>query len=521
MKASPFSRRDLETAKKRNLSEQDLMDQYEKLIKGTVYITLEAAATCKNGIEQIKEGEEAELIGLFDDAKSAGRITKFIPASGAATRMFKWPLAVLKMRKDLSLFELLKDNKAWEAVSATYNLIKNIKKFVFYDDLVTVFNGEDKLKEALENGENEQILKKLLFKEGLNYSDTPKGLIPFHKYDSGNVTAFAEQLAEGFYLCADKDNKIRIHFTVNPRHLDAVKEYIESFIKKHYEGQYDFMISYSAQKLSTDTIAVDEKRKPEEDGNGELLFRPGGHGALIKNVEDLDADICFIKNIDNVLPEYRVEVHHRYKKLLAGYLIKKESEVHKVLRDLSGSPSEHTVEKATKLAETLPGVSIDPEFDKMDFEQKKNHLMDLLNRPIRVCGMVKNEGEPGGGPFWVKRPDGTPSLQIVEKAQIDTSNPSQKEIMKSSTHFNPVDLVCSLRDYKGRAFKLDHYIDHDTSFISEKSSNGKTLWALEHPGLWNGAMANWLTLFVEVPLETFNPVKTFLDLLRPAHQPDS
>jgi len=319
-----------------------------------------------------------------------------------------------------------------------------------------------------------------------------------------------------------KNNNAFVHFTVSPEHLEKFNEQVKGVMKiyeKKFNIKYD--ISFSVQKSSTDTIAVDIENNPFREDDGEILFRPGGHGALIENLNDLDGNLVFIKNIDNVVPDRLKTETTIYKKTIGGILLKLQSQVFKYLKELDKTEKdENIINKISEFAQNELNINISPGFYKMSFNDRKDFLYRHLNRPIRVCGMVKNEGEPGGGPFSVKNSKGEVSLQIVESSQVDQNNPEQKEILLSSTHFNPVDLVCGIKNYKGEPFDLHKYIDQETGFISIKSKNGKNLKAQELPGLWNGAMANWITIFVEVPIITFNPVKTVNDLLRPQHQPD-
>jgi hypothetical protein len=313
---------------------------------------------------------------------------------------------------------------------------------------------------------------------------------------------------------------VNVHLTVSPEHLSSFKDLI-AYVQPYYESMFgvSYNVSFSVQKPSTDTIAVDMNNKPFREKDGSLVFRPGGHGALIENLNDLDCDLVFIKNIDNIVPDRLKSETYRYKKILGGLLLQLQGKAFNLLKSLDKKPlSEDIIDEAVMFCEKQIDINLPSNFYYWLDSKKVAFLHEMLNRPIRVCGMVKNEGEPGGGPFWVKNAQDEVSLQIVESSQIDTGNPEQKKIFASSTHFNPVDLVCSLKNYKGEKFDLHHYIDHNTGFISVKSKDGKQLKALELPGLWNGAMAKWITVFVEVPIITFNPVKTVNDLLREQHQ---
>jgi hypothetical protein len=365
------------------------------------------------------------------------------------------------------------------------------------------------------------ILKAILGEDGLDYGSKPKGLLKFHKYGaSDRRTSFEEHLREAVRYCVNRKGEVKIHMTVSPDHLDGFQTESARVIPKiEKETGFQIDLSFSFQKPETDTIAVDLSNEPFRKEDGTILFRPGGHGALIRNLDTLNSDILIISNIDNVAPDRSKETRVKYKQILAGVLLEVQSKVFYFLNELI------TREKLEKtrmdnmvayLHERL-GIAIPDKLESWDTPELKSWLIDTMNRPIRVCGMVINEGEPGGGPFYVKSESGEVTLQIVESSQIDLENPDKQKLVNQSTHFNPVDLVCGTRDYKGDKFNLTRYVDPDTGFISEKSVSGASLKALELPGLWNGAMSRWLTLFVEVPVETFSPVKTVFDLMRKEH----
>ena len=358
-----------------------------------------------------------------------------------------------------------------------------------------------------------------MLEKGLNYSSLPKGLLKFHTYDQWNRTSVEEHLVEGAMYAKNSDGKVNIHFTVSPEHLKLFTELIQ-LVSKEYEKKFDIIynITFSIQKPSTDTIAVDDRNEPFLNSDGNLLFRPGGHGALLENLNDLNADVIFIKNIDNVVPDRIKNQTVTYKKALAGLLLKVQQQTFTYLKKLESGFDEKLISEIIPYIETKLGYHFSESLSDLSLLQKKNLLIDILNRPIRVCGMVKNEGEPGGGPYWVKSDEGSSSLQILESSQFNLKDHAQNEIFKKATHFNPVDLVITMRNYKGEKFNLLQYRDPETGFISIKSKDGKALKALELPGLWNGSMAFWNTIFVEVPMITFNPVKTINDLLRKEHQ---
>jgi hypothetical protein len=377
-------------------------------------------------------------------------------------------------------------------------------------------NGLD-IENLLNEYQYHTVVGYLIGEKGLNYGNLPKGLIKFHKYGKIARTPVEEHMVEGADYAKYQDGKINIHFTVSPEHDEKFRSHVErmtSCYENHLDGQY--YLSYSEQNPATDTVAVDHDNQPFRTSDGSILFRPAGHGALLENLNELDADIIFIKNIDNVVPDRLKEPTALYKKVIGGVLLHYQQKIFSYLslfeKEEELSPS--LMEEIDEFLEKEIGVE-KSEGSEMD---AKEYYIKKLNRPIRVCGMVKNEGEPGGGPFWARSQDGTVSLQIAESAQVDMNNEEQKKILNSSTHFNPVDLVIGTRDYKGHKFDLKKFVDPMTGFISKKSQEGRELKALELPGLWNGSMSDWNTFFVEVPIETFNPVKIINDLLRDEHR---
>ena len=492
------------------------IDSFEK---GTRYQYLAKPCTLGDGVESVGD-RLGELADIYDNASKKRKIVKFVPASGAASRMFKDLHSVLTRGGGLTRDELCRgaeDGSEEDASALTF--ADNIKRFAFYQELSSSLSGEGfDIEELLEEGNLKEIISHTLHSPGLNYSHLPKGIIKFHLYGDYARTAFEEHLVEAACYSHGADEKSRVHFTVSPEHKETVQSLI-SRTKALYEQGGEIEVTYSVQKPSTDTIAVDLDNRPFIHSDGKVLFRPGGHGALIENLNELECELVFIKNIDNVVPDRIKADTYSYKKALGGYLIELEEKVFSLLRELDERYSKDAVSEALgELADM--GLLIElPEYltDATETERAM-YVRARLMSPIRVCGVVRNEGEPGGGPFWVRGIDGSLSKQIVESSQVDMQDGSQKAAWQSSTHFNPVDLVCSLRDYKGNKFDLNQYIDTDSGFISHKSSGGRELKALELPGLWNGAMAYWNTVFVEVPLITFNPVKTVLDFLRPEHQ---
>ncbi|HSV87434.1 MAG TPA: DUF4301 family protein [Bacteroidales bacterium] len=506
---------DLRQLNERGIGPETIEAQLTLFRKGIPPVRLSRPASPGDGVILLAREEAIEYAALFRKVAPARDLFKFVPASGVASRMFMEPVLWYNELKGGATFsELINKN---EAARQFYEEFKN---FAFWDDLTQALDMAGlNVNQLYGKGDFLTLLDYLLNDIGLGYSSKPKGLIPFHKYVEYCRTALEEHLIEGAYYARDASGMVKIHFTVSPEHLAD----FENLIKKkapYYENEFGvkYRVTFSLQKPSTDTVAVDLNNELYREADGRLLFRPGGHGALIANLNDLDCDLVFIKNIDNVVPDHKKQETYLYKKALGGLLLKVQQEVFEWLNIIENCPfDDDTCSKVYDFA--LKNLNLDPDGIKGNLEECRKSLFNFLNRPIRVCGMVKNLGEPGGGPFWVKDPvSGQNTLQIIEAAQINMQEPAQKAIFSVSTHFNPVDLVCSLKDFRGRKFNLMSYIDTQTGFISQKTKNGETIKALELPGLWNGAMASWITLFVEVPLITFNPVKTVSDLLRPEHR---
>jgi hypothetical protein len=510
-----FTPKDYDQLKDLGITEEIAEQQIENFKKRFPYLDIIKPAVVGDGIIRLECSEVDDLVDLFKSYE--GSIKKFVPASGAATRMFKHLYEFIEeyQKKQDECF----DDKGFNSI---WNFFENIKKFPFYYDLrkeleKNLYSLDDLIREK----DFSTILKALLEPYALNYGNLPKGLIKFHTYPDGTRTAFEEQLVEGAQYCRMPNNTVYIHFTVSPEHKKGFEMLSKACIKLYEEAHgVKFIIEYSEQKKSTDTIAVDSDNNPFRDTNGNLILRPGGHGALIENLNDLEGEIIFIKNIDNVVPDSLKPQTVLYKKALAGLLISYQSLIFDYLNQLQENENLPLDFLNEILDFTIEELCITPpmKLDREDSNSLRSYLLNKLNRPIRVCGMVKNVGEPGGGPFWAKNPDGSISLQIVESSQIDLENTEKKAIFDSSTHFNPVDLICGITDVEGEKFDLLKFRDSETGFISIKSKDGKKLKAQELPGLWNGAMSDWNTIFVEVPLITFNPVKTVNDLLRDQHQ---
>lgn len=500
---------DLNLLQQKGISEEAVNAQIKRFETGFPFLRLQCAATPGDGINVLDEDVQNEAIERWDEyLADGGDVTKMVPASGAASRMFK------------TLFTFA-DGDADEAAGAVKEVLDNISKFAFYDDLnekLRELHGKT-AEELIAEGRNRDVIAGIIKPEGLNYGNLPKGLLKFHHYgQDDDRTPVEEQLMEGIQTAADKAGNVKVHFTVSPDHRAKFEEKLSQTIPAlESNSGKKISVSLSEQKSSTDTIAVNPDNTPFRE-DGKLVFRPGGHGALIENLNDLDSTVVFIKNIDNVVPDCNREATIRYKKVLGGYLIMLHDQIADILNRIDNEKLD-----AGDIAEILDfmyeSLSISlPEEEDMDNAKLLEFIKGKLNRPLRVCGMVKNEGEPGGGPYIAFNADGSASPQILESNQIDMSNPEYVDMMKEATHFNPVDLVCYIKNPEGQKYDLPKHVDPSTGFISSKSLHGRELKALELPGLWNGAMSDWTTVFVEVPIATFNPVKTVNDLLRPMHQ---
>lgn len=504
-----LSQQDLQQIKEKGISEEKLNGQLESFKTGFPFLKLEAAASIGHGIVAPSAEERDAYIKAWEDYKAQDKeIVKFVPASGAASRMFKDMFAFLDADYDVPTTDFEK----------TY--FENIKKFAFREALCDKCKANEgkKIMQLIGEGNYKAVVANMLKENGLNYGQLPKGLLLFHDYEDGARTPMEEHLVEAA-LYASSNGKANVHFTVSHDHLALFKAKVAEKVKK-YEDKFGvkYNISFSEQKPSTDTVAANADNTPFRNADGSMLFRPGGHGALIENLNEIDADVIFIKNIDNVVPDRLKDETVTYKQLIAGVLVTLQKKAFEYLRKLDSGEYTHD-----DLEEIIRFVQRDlccrkPDIKELEDADLVIYLREKLNRPMRVCGMVKNVGEPGGGPFLTYNQDGTVSLQILESSQIDKTNVEYNRMFTEGTHFNPVDLVCAVKDYKGKAFDLPEFVDKTTGFISSKSKSGKELKALELPGLWNGAMSNWNTIFVEVPLATFNPVKTVNDLLRDQHQ---
>jgi len=506
-----FTEKNLQQINSHGLSEAKIKNQLEIFKNGIPFAQVVEPASADKGIEVFSEKERQHFATIFETEKDKLDLLKFVPASGAATRMFKFLHQFLEYyyfeENDIDKFLQKEENKNLKI------FFDSIDQFAFSTLVKEKLNEKYADFENFEKGKKYYFfVKEMLEENGLNFSNTPKGLVPFHKYPEKYVTAFGEQLYEAAFYAAT-NGKANLHFTVSAEHEEKFKKRYEE-IQETVENMtgVTFDISYSYQKNETDTIAATPENEPFLDENGDLVFRPSGHGALLENLNDVDADVIFIKNIDNVVSENYVETIAFHKKVLAGILVSLQEKIFEFVKEIhSGNPSEEILKNASEF--------ISAELKIQNIPAEKETVLNILERPIRVCGVVENTGAPGGGPFLIKNKDGNLSYQIVEMSQIDLNNKEQKQLVEKATHFNPVDLVCGVRNYKGEKYNLLEFSDPDAGFISQKSYQGKPIKALELPGLWNGAMANWNTVFVEVPLITFNPVKTVNDLLNEVHQP--
>lgn len=504
-----FTLQDLEQLREKDISEDQLSKQLGAFNNGFPFLQIVAPASHYKGIMKVSGEEQEKYLKNWQDYLNGDKsVAKFVPASGAASRMFKDLYAFLDADYDVPSTEFEK------------TFFSNLSKFAFatsLDEKCVELYGKDAAA-LCEEGRYKDVVAALLDKKGLDYGNLPKGLLLFHSYPEGNRTAVGEHLHEGALYARRADGRVKVHFTVSPEHKELF-ELLVAARKMSYEIKLgvNFAVSYSIQKPSTDTLAVDMHNQPFREEDGSLLFRPGGHGALIENLNDINSDIIFIKNIDNVVPDRLKEEDANYKKLLAGILVTMQQRAFSYLEKLdSGEVSFGELKEMLAFTENELCITHSEVFESKD--ELKAYLKRKLDRPYRVCGMVKNQGEPGGGPFITVNSDGTASLQILESSQINRKDSRAVEAFQNGSHFNPVDLVCGVKNYKGNKYNLTDFVDPNTGFISQKSKNGKPLKALELPGLWNGAMSDWNSIFVEVPISTFNPVKTVNDLLRPEHQ---
>lgn len=518
-----LTEQDLKQLSDIGISKSAFEQQLARFEKGFPYLSIVRSADEENGIQVLTEERKGELLRTWERTLNdpAISVVKFVPASGAASRMFK---------------ELYQYLDGADPSAQVQEVLDHLSDFAFYDALnraCMLHEGGRTVPKLIERGEGRTVIRHLLNDSGLDYGHLPKALILFHKYSTAPRTAAEEHLAEGAKYADTCRGRVQVHYTLSPEHIKPFETMLSrrrGEIEETFTTVFD--VTYSTQKASTDTVAVDMSNQPLRDEEGKLVFRPGGHGALIENLNDINADVIFIKNIDNVVPDFKRTDTIIYKKVLGGYVVELRDRVYKYMVELQDPRRvseglicevQDFLRQAFSIeTETLERNSMDDIIGEMEHAQRKDkvvrELRGLLNRPIRVCGMVRNEGEPGGGPYIVRDDKGITSLQILESTQIDMDDPQARAAFENGRYFNPVDLVCCTKDFRGNNFDLRLFVDPETGFISHKSSGGKELKALERPGLWNGAMSRWNTAFVEVPASTFNPVKTVNDLLRPAHR---
>lgn len=488
---------DIETLSSRGISVEEFKELVNLVAHGNQMLKLEKPCTAGDGIVRLDASESHKYLELYESFSKSGSIVKFVPASGAASRMFR------------HLYHYSADNLNHDAEE----FILHFREFPFVGTLEKKLAAENiSLRQLVNDNEWQTIFSAILGSPGLGYADYPKGLVTFHKKDNLEISAFEEQLSESLLYARESEGKCRIHFTISPAHENLIRKSFEEILSRY---PFDpFEISFSFQSPSTDLPALTKDNQLARDSNNQIIFRPAGHGALLKNLGELKADIIFIKNIDNVTTQNQIKDTVFYKKTLAGMLVEVKNKVFELLNALDLGSAKALDEALEFIQQHFqPGAPIG-----MSREQMIQYARTRLDRPIRICGMVRNEGEPGGGPFWVKMLDGQISKQIVEKNQVATNELQQSRIVNNSTHFNPVDIVCSIKNRSGTNYDLNKFVDSSAGIISEKFEQGKVIKALELPGLWNGSMAMWNTIFVEVPVSTFNPVKTVNDLLRSGHQ---
>ena len=511
----PLSQQDHLALEQHGLSLSKFEAQLKQFQQGISPLCLVRPCHVEDGIIQLNSEHIEDYHKKFQIAHAQGRISKFIPASGAATRMFKNLLQFLE-KGSSSRDVVAKDSSLSESVIQSW---EQLHQFPFIEDLKHYFKITGMNFQSLhKNNQMKTVFQALLHFPGLGYANFPKALLPFHRYSDGIRTSLEEHVHEAMMYAPKGTNLIRTHLTVSAQFEEQVKAHIKRIQQKITQSGVKLEVTVSIQKPSTDTIALDSQGQPFRNDNGQLVFRPGGHGALLENLNDYRGDIVCISNIDNVAPDHLKASLIQWRMSMAGYLIALQETIFQHLKQLE-LPQPTIVEQAEAFVRDHLHSEFPQSEDGLDYGGKAQRLKQFLDRPIRVCGVVPNTGDPGGGPFWVQHSDGSLSRQIVEQSQADPQSESHQQLFASATHFNPVDIVCGVRNHQGNPFNLLSFRDPETSFISHKTYEGRPLTALEWPGLWNGGMAKWITIFVEVPRSTFNPVKTFLDWLRPNHQP--
>lgn len=512
----PFNERDLEQLREHGISPERATDCLDTFAEGVPHAVLDRPCTRGDGITVLADAEVERLCRRGEEAAREGRLTKFVPASGAASRMFQALSAARGRAGDTAA--TVGDFRDAPEYAALREFMARLDRFAFYPELeATLARRGERLRALRDAGRFGEILDCLLGPGAMGYGALPKGLVPFHRYADDCRTPVAEHLLEAGRYVRDRTGMVRVHFTVSPEHWAEVEDHVAAMCRRYEDRETSFDVTLSPQRPDTDTLAATLDNRPFREPDGSLALRPGGHGSLLANLNDLAADVVFIQNVDNVAVYAGAAV--RYRKALAGLLVELQARVFHYLERLHAGPPAALLDEAARFARDTLSVAPPESLAGAPADERVGFLRETLDRPLRVCGMVASAGEPGGGPFWVRAGGGACSLQIVESSQVDMEEPRQREVFAASTHFNPVDLVCGVRRSSGACFDLMRFRDPRSASISVKSSGARRFKALEHPGLWNGAMASWNTVFVEIPAQTFAPVKTVLDLLRPEHQP--
>lgn len=519
---APFSPRDLEDIRARGITPEEIKRQTDLLRAPPPPPVLDRPCTPEDGILTLKTDEASARIHLFDQAREEGRLSKFIPASGAATRMFKSLLAYRERHADVLRDVLEKESEQGDPdATEVLHFILGLPRFPFFDSLRALLQEKGiNPSTLLSEGRYGPWVDLLLGKTGMDMASVPKALFPFHRVGSGVRTALEEHLIESVDSLRDGEGLCRLHFTVSDEHRERFdRELKDVLLRLEKTSRCRFQVASSVQKPSTDTVALDGDQRLARRKDGGILFRPGGHGALLENLNEAGGDVVFVKNIDNVGHESLPGETSHWDALLAGLLLDLQFHLSQRASWLTTRPKDSRILlEAEDFAARRLNIRPPEGHAEKEPAVRREWLLTRFNRPLRVCAVVKNTGEPGGGPFWVRGPDGETTAQIVESAQV-SDDLGQKKIFQSSTHFNPVHMVCALRNARGESFDLRSFVDPDAVFVADKSADSRPLRVLERPGLWNGAMARWTTVFVEAPLSIFHPVKTVNDLLRPDHQP--
>jgi hypothetical protein len=498
-----FTQKDFRRIKKLGLTPRDLEKQMESYRYGSNYLNLNRPCAINDGILSIQKAAMNELIKLYEREAGKFKLLKFVPASGAASRMFAEWFSV-------------REKDGFDSPALNQSFLRNFKKYPFY----FLIKQNKRASEFIEQKNIKSLLNYILSAKGLNFGWLPKALIPFHLYSAGKArTALEEHLFEAVQYVRGAGDVCHLHFTISQEHKKDVAEIIKT-VKSKYENlcRIKYKISLSVQSPSTNMLAVDENNLPLRDAAGNLIFRPGGHGSLLANLQNLDADFIFIKNIDNIVPEKLLRKILPYKKMLGGLALQIQQEIFAILRQLENDEiNSKQIDEIKNYCFQKLNIIFPRSITRQSLKHQKQIIFSSMNKPLRVCAVVRNEGEPGGAPFWVEDRDGNQTLQIVENGHVDKSSPKQMAVWLASHYFNPVDMVCCTKNYRGEKFNLDSYVNPDAYLITRKNEKGRSLKALESPGLWNGGMAYWNTVFVELPIIVFNPVKTVSDLLRSEH----